>query len=121
MADIVKQQSRIKRAKRIRFKVKKGHDRPRLCVHRSNKNIFVQIIDDSSGKTLCAASTLEKGLRKKTGDAFNKDIARDVGRRIANKAKEQNIGKVVFDRGPYLFHGKIKALADGAREEGLEF
>jgi large subunit ribosomal protein L18 len=121
MADILKQQSRAKRAKRIRFKVKKGHDRPRLCVHRSNKNIFAQIIDDSSGTTLCAASTLEKGVRKKAGEAFNKDLAREVGRRIAGKAKEKNVQKVVFDRGPYLFHGKIKALADGAREEGLEF
>lgn len=121
MGDIVKQQSRKKRAKRIRYKVQRAGKRPRLSVHRSNKNIFAQIIDDSTGATLCAASTLEKGLRKKSDAPFTKDIAREVGRRIASKAKEKNVEKVVFDRGPYLFHGKIKALADGAREEGLDF
>jgi large subunit ribosomal protein L18 len=96
-------------------------DRPRLTVFRSNRNIFAQIIDDRNGVTLASASTLDKGSRKKPGDSFNKDTARKVGRRLAEAAKQRDIAKVVFDRGPYLYHGKVKALADGAREGGLDF
>ena len=113
--------SRIKRAKRVRFKLRENRVRPRLTVFRSNRNIFAQIVDDSRGITLVQASTMDKDSGRKAGDPFNKDAAREVGRRIAARAKEQNIERVLFDRGPYLYHGKIKALADGAREGGLEF
>jgi large subunit ribosomal protein L18 len=116
-----KLESRTKRARRVRFKVAGTRGRHRLTVFRSNRNIFAQIIDDIAGVTLVQASTIDKEFRRKPGDPFNKDTAREVGRRIAARAKEQNIEKVVFDRGPYLYHGKIKALADGAREGGLNF
>jgi large subunit ribosomal protein L18 len=116
-----KLESRTKRAKRVRFKIAGNRSRHRLTVFRSNRNIFAQIIDDVAGVTLVQASTLDKEFRKKTGDPFNKETAREVGRRIAARAQEKNIENVVFDRGPYLYHGKIKALADGAREGGLNF
>lgn len=120
-ADIRRAASRKKRAARIRYRIKGTGERPRLSVFRSNRNIFAQIIDDTQGKTLCQASSLDKDARKKPDVAFNRDLAREVGKRLAEKAKEQNIVRVVFDRGPYLYHGKVKALADGAREEGLDF
>jgi len=113
--------SRKKRTSRLRFRIASNRERKRLTVFRSNRNIFAQIIDDLRGITLVQASTLDKGFRRKPGDPFNKDSAREVGKRIALLAKEQNVFKVVFDRGPYLYHGKVKALADGAREGGLEF
>jgi large subunit ribosomal protein L18 len=116
-----KVESRNKRTRRIRFKIIGGTKRPRLTVFRSNKNIYAQIIDDTNGVTLAHASTLDKEFRKKPGDPFTKDTAREVGKRIAARAKEKNIVKVVFDRGSYLYHGKVKALADGAREAGLDF
>jgi large subunit ribosomal protein L18 len=92
-----------------------------LTVFRSNHNIFAQIVDDTTGVTVVQASTLDKGYRKGPADPFNKEVAREVGKRIAVRALEQNVSRVVFDRGPYLYHGKVKALADGAREAGLEF
>ena len=110
-----------KRAKRVRFKIRGTTERPRLSVFRSNKNIFAQLIDDTKGVTLACASTLDKGFRTGQSDPFNRDTARAVGKRIAERAKELNVRKVVFDRGPYLYHGKVKALADGAREAGLDF
>ncbi len=116
-----KVESREKRTRRIRFKIVSGAKRHRLTVFRSNKNIYAQIIDDTNGVTLVHASTLDKDFRKKPGDPFTKDTAREIGRRIATRAKEKNIVKVVFDRGSYLYHGKVKALADGAREAGLDF
>ena len=119
--DMAKDSARNKRSARVRFRVSGRVDRPRLTVFRSNKNIFAQIIDDRRGITLVSASTLDKGFRKKPGQAFNKDVAREVGRRIAERAKQINVEKVVFDRGPYLYHGKVRALAEGAREGGLEF
>jgi large subunit ribosomal protein L18 len=119
--DANKRSSRLKRAKRVRSKIKGTAERPRLTVFRSNKNIFAQIVDDRSGVTLVAASTLDKDFRKKPGEAFSKDTAKEVGQRLAALAKEKKILRVVFDRGAYLYHGKIKALADGAREGGLEF
>ena len=119
--DSNKRSSRLKRAKRVRAKIKGTSDRPRLTIFRSNKNIFAQIVDDRNGVTIVAASTLDKDFRKKPGEAFNKDTAKQVGQRLAALAKEKNILKVVFDRGAYLYHGKIKALADGAREGGLNF
>ncbi|MBI5252453.1 MAG: 50S ribosomal protein L18 [Desulfomonile tiedjei] len=116
-----KLESRKKRTRRMRYRIAGNPDRQRLTVFRSNKNIFAQIIDDAKGVTLVQASTLDKGFRRKAGDPFNRDTAREVGRRLATRAKELNITKVIFDRGPYLYHGKVKALADGAREGGLDF
>lgn len=116
-----KLESRKKRTKRMRYKIAGNPERHRLTVFRSNKNIFAQIIDDNQGATLVQASTLDKGFRRKQGDPFTRETAREVGKRLAARAKELNITKVVFDRGPYLYHGKVKALADGAREGGLDF
>ncbi|MEW6531703.1 MAG: 50S ribosomal protein L18 [Thermodesulfobacteriota bacterium] len=116
-----KKAAQDQRSRRVRHSIKGVGDRPRLTVFRSHRHIAAQIVDDRNGVTLVAASTLDKGFRRKTGQAFDKDLARAVGRRIAERAKEKNISKVVFDRGPYLYHGKVKALADGAREGGLDF
>lgn len=112
---------REKKKVRVRARISSTRDRHRLTVFRSNKNIYAQIIDDASGVTLVQASTMDKGFRRGPGEAFNKDTAREVGKRLASRAVEKNIVKVVFDRGPYLYHGKVKALADGAREGGLDF
>lgn len=113
--------SRKKRTRRVRFKIGDNPARHRLTVFRSNRNIFAQIVDDGKGITLVQASTLDKGFRKKAGEPFNRDVARQVGKRIAERALEKQITKVVFDRGPYLYHGKVRALAEGAREGGLDF
>jgi large subunit ribosomal protein L18 len=121
MAVSEKVASRAKRTKRVRFKIGENRVRHRLTVFRSNRNIFAQIIDDSQGLTLVQASTLDKGFRKKSSDPFNKDVAKEIGKRIAERALEKQITQVVFDRGPYLYHGKVKALAEGAREGGLDF
>ncbi len=120
-ADIQRSYSRKKRAKRVRYKIRGTGKRPRLTVFRSNRNIFAQIVDDTKGTTLCQASTLDKEFSRKSGDPFNKDTAREVGMSLASRAKARNIDKVLFDRGSYLYHGKVKALADGAREGGLDF
>lgn len=93
--------------------------RPRLSVHRTNKQIYVQVIDDLQGVTLAAASTLDKDLGLKNGG--NIDAAQKVGKLIAERAKKAGVSKVQFDRGSFLYHGRVKALADGAREGGLEF
>jgi large subunit ribosomal protein L18 len=109
-----------KRRQRVRNKLRKmGTGRPRLSVHRSNKNIHVQLIDDLAGTTLASASTLEKALGFVGKN--NKDAATKVGAAIAERAKKAGIEDVVFDRGGFLFHGKVKALADAAREGGLKF
>jgi large subunit ribosomal protein L18 len=113
--------SRRKRARRVRHKIGGNRERPRLTVFRSNRNIYAQIIDDASGATLVQASTKDKDAGRKAGDPFTVETARSVGKRIAARAKDKNIVKVVFDRGPYLYHGKVRALADGAREGGLDF
>ncbi|MGB9616650.1 MAG: 50S ribosomal protein L18 [Desulfomonilaceae bacterium] len=113
--------SRAKRTKRIRHKLMRQKNRPRLTVFRSNRNIYAQIIDDHKGVTIVQASTLDKDFRRQAGQSFDKALSREVGRRIAARAIERNITEVVFDRGPYLYHGKVKALADGAREGGLIF
>jgi len=103
---------------RIRFKVRGTSERPRLAVFRSLKSIYAQVIDDASGKTIVSASSLEKDSSAK---GANSAAAKAVGALIAKKAKDKGITKVVFDRGGYLYHGNIKALADAARENGLEF
>lgn len=94
-------------------------NRPRLSVHRSSQHIYAQIIDDEAGRTLASASTLEKDARGSTG--ATSAAAAEVGKRIAERAKAAGVGKVVFDRGGFLFHGRVKALAEAAREGGLEF
>ena len=102
----------------IRAKIAGTSERPRLSVFRSNKAIYAQIIDDVAGHTLAAASSVEL---KSEADGYSIDTAKKVGQRLAEKAATKNIGTVVFDRNGYLYHGKIKALAEGAREGGLKF
>lgn len=108
-----------RRKERVRKKIKGTTERPRLNVHRSNKHIYAQIIDDATGKTLVAASTKSKELEGL--DAKKVDAAKKVGETIGKLAMEKGIDKVVFDRSGYIYHGRIKALADGAREAGLKF
>lgn len=108
----------LRRAQRVRRRLKKySNGRPRLSVFRSSKNIYVQIIDDASGTTLASASTIED--KKVKGS--NLDAATRIGKLIAERAKKAKIEDVIFDRGPYLYHGRVKALADAAREAGLKF
>ncbi len=109
---------RLKRHKRVRAKISGTPETPRLAVYRSNANISAQIIDDVAGVTLCAASTLEKGFE---GIGSNKEAARKVGLAIAQRAVEKGITEVVFDRGGYVYHGRVSELAEGAREGGLKF
>ena len=108
------------RRRRVRTAIAlKSGGRPRLSVHRSSQHIYAQIIDDTNGVTLAAASTLEKDVRSSTGATT--DAALAVGKRLAERAKAAGVSAVVFDRGGFLFHGRVKALADGARDGGLEF
>ncbi|HOJ48379.1 MAG TPA: 50S ribosomal protein L18 [Bacillota bacterium] len=109
---------RLKRHKRVRAKIFGTPDRPRLCVYRSLANIYAQIIDDTVGKTLVSASSVEPEFGENGG---NKAAARKVGELVAKRALEKGITTVVFDRGGYLYHGRVKELADGAREAGLNF
>ena len=109
-----------RRRQRVRTSLRKrGGQRPRLSVHRSGRHIYAQIIDDAAGRTLASASTLEKDVRDTTGATIGS--AQDVGRRVAERAKAAGVTQVIFDRGGFLFHGRVKALADAAREGGLEF
>jgi large subunit ribosomal protein L18 len=108
----------LRRAQRVRRRLKKySNGRPRLSVFRSSKNIYVQIIDDATGTTLASASTIED----KKAKGSNLDAATRIGKLIAERAKKAKIEDVIFDRGPYLYHGRVKALADAAREAGLKF
>ena len=109
---------RARRHARVRTKVSGTAERPRLCVYRSNSNLYAQIIDDVAGNTLVAASTLDKEVKTKHS---NKEAAKEVGALIAKRAIEKNIKDVVFDRGGYIYHGVVKELAEAAREAGLEF
>ena len=109
-----------KRRQRVRSKLRtQVAGRPRLSVHRTGRHIYAQIIDDSKGATLASASTLDKDVKAKNGSTS--DAAADVGKRVAEAAKKAGISSVVFDRGGFLFHGRVKALAEAAREGGLEF
>ncbi len=109
-----------KRRQRVRTALlNRGSVRPRLSVHRSGRHMYAQVIDDAAGKTVASASTLEKDARANTGATV--DAATAVGKMVAERAKAAGVSKVVFDRGGFLFHGRVKALADGAREGGLEF
>ena len=111
-----------KRATRVRKKLKKVRtDRYRLCIHRSSRNIYAQIIDDTRGQTLASASSREKAVRESISSGGSSEAAKVVGRQLAERAKAANITAVVFDRGGRLFHGRVKALADASREGGLNF
>ena len=113
-----KNAQRLKRHVRVRAKVSGTTERPRLAVYRSNANISAQIIDDVHGVTLVSASTYEKGFE---GAGSNKEAARKVGNELARRALEKGISAVVFDRGGYIYHGRVSELAEGAREGGLKF
>ena len=106
---------------RVRKKIAGTSSRPRLCVFRSNTNIYAQIIDDEAGKTLVSASTLDKEVKASIDNGSNKEGAAAVGKKIAERALAANINEVVFDRGGYIFHGRVAALAEAAREAGLKF
>ena len=110
--------ARLKRHKRVRAKISGTAERPRLAVYRSNANISAQIIDDTKGVTLVSASTFGEGF---TANGGNKAAARDIGKMIAQKAIAEGITEVVFDRGGYLYHGRVSEQAEGAREGGLKF
>ncbi len=112
---------RQRRHRRIRKRVIGLPERPRLCVHRSDKHLYAQIIDDFQGRVLVGISTLDPALRKRLPTGGNVEAAVQLGRRVAEAAKQQGISRVVFDRGGHIYHGRIKALADAAREGGLEF
>ena len=109
---------RVKRHSRIRGKISGTAERPRLCVFRSEKHIYAQIIDDVAGKTLCSASSVEKDFE---GLGSNIEAASKVGKTVAERAVAKGIENVVFDRGGFIYHGRVQALADGAREGGLKF
>ncbi|MCE4226847.1 50S ribosomal protein L18 [Methylobacterium sp. C25] len=113
---LIKRKARVRRALRAA-----ANGRPRLSVFRSSKQIYVQVIDDAAGKTLAAASTLDKDLKKELKTGADKAAAEAVGKLVAERAKAAGVSKVVFDRSGYIFHGRVKALADAAREGGLEF
>jgi len=110
--------ARLRRHRRVRGKISGTAARPRLNVFRSAKNIYAQLIDDTTGVTICSASTLDKEF---DGNGGNKDAAREIGKMIAKRAADKGITEVVFDRGGYIFHGRVKELAEGAREGGLKF
>ena len=114
---------KLDRRTKIKFRIRKKifgtGERPRLSVFRSNKQIYAQIIDDNEGATLASASSKEKGFAEKKG--AKNELSKEVGKNLAQKAKEKGITEVVFDRNGYLYHGRIKSLAEGAREGGLKF
>ena len=118
MSGVNRNEIRLRIHKRIRGRLAGTPERPRLVVFRSINHIYAQVIDDQQGHTLVAAASTEKDLRGKGG---NVDGAKLIGKAVAQRAKQKGISKVVFDRGGYLFHGRVKALADAAREAGLEF
>ena len=118
MSTLNRKSIRRKIHRRIRKKVSGTSERPRLAVHYSNKNIYAQVIDEASGRTLCAASPLDKEVES---SGANVATAEKVGTLIAKRAQEAKVSGVVFDRGGHLYHGKVKALADAAREAGLKF
>ena len=113
-----REMERRRRHIRVRRKISGTAERPRLCVYRSNTNLYVQIIDDVAGNTLVSASTLDKEIKTKYA---NKEAAKEVGALIAKRAAEKKIESVVFDRGGYIYHGVVKELAEAAREGGLKF
>jgi large subunit ribosomal protein L18 len=116
-----KNEIRLRKHDRVRKKISGTAERPRLCVFRSLQNIYAQVIDDTAGTTLVSASTLDEALKGKLESTGNKEAAREVGKLVAQKALDKGIKQVVFDRGGYLYHGRVQDLAEGAREAGLDF
>jgi large subunit ribosomal protein L18 len=116
-----KEAARLKRRQRIRRKISGSAARPRLSVFRSARHIYAQIIDDGKGQTLVAASTLSGELKDKLSGLKKADAAKEVGKLLASKAKEKGISQVVFDRNGFIYHGRVKAVADSCRENGLKF
>ena len=116
-----KNQDRVIRHARVRKKISGTAERPRLCVYRSTNHIYAQVIDDVKGNTLCSASTMSKEVAAQIADVTKTEASKIVGAAVAKKALELGIKQVVFDRGGYLYTGRVQALADGAREAGLEF
>ncbi|WP_019535606.1 50S ribosomal protein L18 [Paenibacillus ginsengihumi] len=116
-----KNKARLRRHLRVRKKITGTTERPRLNIFRSSKHMYAQLIDDVKGVTIASASTVDKELRGQVSNGGNVEAAGKVGALIAERAKKAGITKVVFDRGGYLYHGRVKALADAAREAGLEF
>lgn len=121
MASKSKEQGRKNRHFRIRKKVSGTAERPRLCVFRSSGHIYVQVIDDTEGRTVASASSLDGAFKGHKGHRGNVQMAKLIGEAVGRKAREKGVTRVVFDRGGYLYHGRVKALAEGAREAGLEF
>ena len=116
-----KMAARLKRRQRIRRKISGSEARPRLSVFRSTRHIYAQIIDDGKGQTLVAASTLSGEIKGKLSGLKKADAAKEVGKLLAAKAREKGIARVVFDRNGFIYHGRVKAVADSCRENGLEF
>ncbi len=121
MAKISRNDKRKQRHHRVRKNLYGTPDKPRMCVYRSNTNVSVQVIDDVSGSTLVSASSLDKEIKEKISYGGNKEAAKIVGEAVAKKAMDKGINEVAFDRGGFLYHGRVKELADGAREAGLKF
>jgi large subunit ribosomal protein L18 len=121
MAKETRPEARRRRHARVRRNVVGSQERPRLNVYRSLRHIYAQVIDDSTGRTLVSASTLDKELREQIAELEVHEQAKAVGKAVAERARAQGIEKVVFDRGGYPYHGRVKALADGSREAGLVF
>lgn len=121
MAKRTPRELRIRRHNRLRKRVHGTKERPRLCVFRSNMHIYAQVIDDTVGYTLVAASTVERDLSTNEKDLSKIAQAQAVGKRVGERARAAGVDKVVFDRGGYKYHGRVQALAEAAREEGLEF
>ena len=117
----LRQVNRKKRHRRVRTKVSGTAERPRLNVFRSSKHIYAQVIDDQAGETMVAASSIDSQMRSELKHGGNREAARKVGELLAKRAVDKGIKNVVFDRGGYLYHGRVKELADGAREAGLKF
>jgi large subunit ribosomal protein L18 len=116
-----REQRRERRHRRVRAKVHGTAERPRLVVHRSINHVEGQVVDDVAGRTLVGLSTLDAGLREKRGEMNKTEASRAAGRALAEKARELGVTRVVFDRGGYVYHGRVKAFAEGAREGGLDF
>jgi large subunit ribosomal protein L18 len=121
MATVNRAEARQRRHERVRKKVSGTSERPRLNVYRSLEHIYAQVIDDTTGNTLVSASTVDRELRERLAPLKKSEQAREVGKVVAERAKAKGIDQVVFDRGGYPYHGRVKALADGGREGGLEF
>ena len=115
-----RREARLRRHRRVRKKVRGSAERPRLAVFRSNRHISVQVIDDEAGRTLAAASTVEPDIRAREGGTGNVDAARIIGALVAERARASGVQQVVFDRGGYRYHGRVAAVAESAREAGLE-